>query len=187
MRDRLPRREWDPHDESRLSHRAAELSFNHPTYEGQSEVLRQMLRELASAGDLGSLMHQQPPGGRRHEREIAAHYLRAQRGVPASADNLLLVGGAQQGLDVTVRGLLQAHDAVAVDALTYPGFRMLAELQALDLHAIPPRATGPDLDALDALCERSTPCPRCTTRLAGNWIWRSARHWSRWQGAMTVC
>ena len=45
-------------------------------------------------------------------------------------------------------------DAVAVDALTYPGFRMLAELQDLDLQPVPALDEGPDLDALERLCAR---------------------------------
>lgn len=154
VRDRPQQREWDSGDEARLSADAADLSFNHPTWPGQADLLRSMLRELAASGDLAALMHQQPPGGRRHERRIVAEFLASERGIEADAHRLFLVNGAQQGLDIATRALLGPRDAVAVDALTYPGFKMLAEVQDLALQPVPGLPDGPDLDALDMLCKR---------------------------------
>ncbi|WP_109481108.1 PLP-dependent aminotransferase family protein [Paraburkholderia sp. C35] len=154
VRDRPQQREWDSGDEARLSASAIDLSFNHPTLPGQAGMLRAMLRELAASGDLAALMHQQPPGGRMHERRIVAAYLAKQRGVKAEAERVFLVNGAQQGLDIATRALLEPHDDVAVDALTYPGFRMLADIQRLTLRPVACLDDGPDLQALDALCRR---------------------------------
>lgn len=85
------------------------------------------------------------------------------------AENVLIVSGAQHGLAVTVMGLLRPGDVVAVDALTYSGFKALAALYHLELVAIPCRAEG-------RICKRFTscagsggygrfiPCRRCTIR-----------------------
>ncbi|WP_250528120.1 PLP-dependent aminotransferase family protein [Caballeronia sp. GAWG2-1] len=154
VRDRPQKREWDIGDEARLSGSTADLSFNHPTWPGQADLLRSMLRVLASSGDLAALMHQQPPGGRLHERAIVAKFLAKARGIRVEAEQIFLVLGAQQGLDITTRALLEPHDSVAADALTYPGFKMLAHTQGRDVHAIPTLDDGPDLDALDKLCRR---------------------------------
>lgn len=154
VRDRPPQREWERGDESRLSANAADLSFNHPTWDGQADVLRAMLRELAGSGDLAALMRQQPPGGRLHERRIVASFLETERHIQVAPDQVFLVNGAQQGLDVVTRALLRSHDMVAVDALTYPGFRMVAEAQGLTLKPIPALSDGPDLPALEAMCKR---------------------------------
>jgi DNA-binding transcriptional MocR family regulator len=154
VRDRPQQREWDSADEARLSASAVDLSFNHPTWPGQADLLRTMLRELAASGDLSALMRQQPPGGRHHERRIVADFLAAQRGIQVEENHVFLVNGAQQGLDVATRATLHPHDAVAVDALTYPGFKMLAEVQQLALKPVPGLAGSPDLDALDTLCRR---------------------------------
>ena len=156
VRDRPQERDWDEGDEARLSADAADLSFNHPALPGQAELLRAMLRELAACGDLAALMRQQPPGGRLHERETVARFLAQARGIAAAPQRIFLVNGAQQGLDIAARAVLAPGDAVAVDALTYPGFRMLAQAQGFALKPVPALPGGPDLQALEALC-RSRP------------------------------
>ncbi|MFX1763533.1 PLP-dependent aminotransferase family protein [Paraburkholderia sp. A1RI-2L] len=154
VRDRPVQRDWDSDDEARLNADTADLSFNHPTWPGQADLLRTMLRELASSGDLAALMHQQPPGGRLNERRIVSAFLAKERDIRADADQVFLVGGTQQGLDIATRALLRPHDSVAVDALSYPGFRMLAAQQGLSLQSVPCSADGPDHKTLDMLCRR---------------------------------
>lgn len=130
-----------------------DLNFNYPTLSSQSELLRTALRQLAASGDLDALLRYQPHAGRPHERAIVARHL-SRRGLTLAAENVLLVNGAQQGLAITVMGLLQPGDVVAVDALTYPGFKILAESYHLELVAIPALSDGPDLAALERLCRQ---------------------------------
>ncbi len=151
VRERRVQSEPDAGDEARLSRHAADLSFNHPVDDGQAELLRTALRALASSGDLAALMHQQPPGGRLHERDIVCRFL-AGRGIDASGDRVFIVNGAQQGLDIAVRASLNPHDRAAVDALTYPGFKMVAEAHRITLEAVGCDSHGPDFDALERVC-----------------------------------
>jgi DNA-binding transcriptional MocR family regulator len=130
-----------------------DLSFNYPSLPGQAELLRGALRQLASAGDLEALLRYQPHGGRPHERASVARHL-TSRGLSVAGDQVMLVNGAQHGLATTVMALLQPGDVVAVDALTYPGFKLLAEAHRLELVALPAAGQGPDLDALQTLCKR---------------------------------
>ncbi len=130
-----------------------DLNFNYPSLPGQADLLRTALRQLATSGDLESLLRYQPHGGRPHERAIVARHL-ARRGLTVGADQVAIVDGAQHGLATTVMALLQPGDVVAVDALTYSGFKVLAEAQRLELAPIPAAGQGPDLDALEALCKR---------------------------------
>ncbi|HJV69273.1 PLP-dependent aminotransferase family protein [Ideonella sp.] len=130
-----------------------DLNFNYPSLPGQAELLRSALRQLASSGDLEALLRYQPHGGRPHERAIVARHL-ARRGLAVGADQVAIVGGAQHGLATVVMALLQPGDVVATDALTYPGFKVLAEAHRLELAPIPAAGQGPDLDALEALCKR---------------------------------
>jgi DNA-binding transcriptional MocR family regulator len=130
-----------------------DLNFNYPSLPGQAGMLRSALRQLAAAGDLEALLRYQPHGGRVPERATVARHL-ACRGLTVNADQVAIVGGAQHGLATTVMALLEPGDVVAVDALTYPGFKLLAQAQRLELAPLPAAGAGPDLDALDALCKR---------------------------------
>jgi len=128
-----------------------DLNFNYPSLPGQTELLRNALRALASSGDLQALLRYQSHGGRPHERASVALHLE-QRGLSVPADQVLIVSGAQHGLAVAALAMLQPGDAVAVDALTYPGLKVLAQTQRLELVPLPAGADGPDLDALAQLC-----------------------------------
>jgi len=130
-----------------------DLSFNYPSLPDQADLLRAALRQLAAAGDLEALLRYQPHGGREHERATVARHLTG-RGLAASAETVLLVSGAQHGLTTSAMALLEPGDVVAVDALTYPGFKLAAEANRLELAPIPAAGHGPDLDALVSLCKR---------------------------------
>ncbi|MBC3238290.1 PLP-dependent aminotransferase family protein [Pseudomonas lurida] len=130
-----------------------DLNFNYPSLPGQAELLRTALRQLALSGDLEALLRYQPHGGRPHERAAFARHL-LSRGLSVEADQVLLVSGAQHGLAVTMMALFKPGDVIAVDALTYSGFKVLAETLHLEVVAIPVTPVGPDLDALQALCRR---------------------------------
>ena len=130
---------------------AVDLNFNYPSLPGQADLLRHALREVATSGDLDSLLRYQPHRGRPQDRASIARHLR-RRGITTDPDQVLIVSGAQHGLAITVMAALNAGDVVAVDALTYPGFKVLAHAFHLDLAPIPATTTGPDLDALEKLC-----------------------------------
>jgi DNA-binding transcriptional MocR family regulator len=138
-------------DQHAVADGVADLNFNYPALPGQADLLRDALRRLAAAGDLDSLLHYLPHGGRRHERAIVARHL-LSRGLQVGAENVVIVNGAQHGLAVTAMALLQPGDVIAVDALTYPGFKVLAQAHRLELVPVPSTEKGPDLDALSRLC-----------------------------------
>jgi DNA-binding transcriptional MocR family regulator len=99
-----------------------------------------------------ALLRYQPHAGRQHEQQAVAHHLR-DRGLYTQAANLLLVSGAQHGLAITAMALLHPGDVIAVDALTYSGFKVLAETYRLELAPIPAAGNGPDIEALRQLCK----------------------------------
>jgi DNA-binding transcriptional MocR family regulator len=138
-------------DQHAIAPGMVDLNFNYPSLPGQADLLRDGLRQLAASGDLEALLRYQPHAGRPHERACMARHLVA-RGVMVDAEQVLIVTGAQHGLAITVMALLQPGDVVAVDALTYPGFKVVAEAHRLELAPIPVDARGPDLDAFARLC-----------------------------------
>ena len=142
-------------DQPAMADGVLDLNFNSPSLPGQSDLLRNALRKLASSGDLEALLHYQPHAGRTHERAIIADHLKSRQ-LSVDAEQVLIVSGAQHGLATTVMGLMKPGDVVAVDALIYPGFKAVAEAQHLELAPIPFSEHGPDLDALEQLCQART-------------------------------
>ena len=128
-----------------------DLTFNYPALPRQTDLLRTALRQLASAGDLESLLRYQPHAGRPFERTIIAEHLKS-RGLLVTADTVLIVNGAIHGLAAAAMALMQPGDVLAVDALSYPGIKLVAESCRLELAPIPTAGAGPDLDALESLC-----------------------------------
>ena len=109
------------------------------------------LRELAASGDLEALLRYQPHRGRPQDRATVARHLRLARAAGqrrAGPDRQRLP--ARAGHDG--HGDAAAGDVVAVDALTYPGFKVLAHTLRLELAPLPATPDGPDLDALERLC-----------------------------------
>ena len=130
---------------------AVDLSFNYPMLPGQVEMLRDGLRGIAASGDLESLLQLAPQGGRPHERSVVARHLR-NRGIRVPAEQVLIVNGAQQGLATAVMALLKPGELLAIDALSYPGLKALAQAHRLELCSVPMAAGCTDLDALERLC-----------------------------------
>lgn len=138
-------------DQQVIATDAVDLNFNYPSLPDQADLLRQALRETATSGELDALLRYQPHRGRAQDRASIARHLE-HRGLAVGPDRVLVVNGAQHGLAVTVMATLAPGDVVAVDALTYPGFKVLAQAFRLDLEPLPATAQGPDLDAFEKLC-----------------------------------
>ena len=128
-----------------------DLVFNIPGDAGDADMLRAGLRRLSSAGDLEAMLRYQPHGGRTHERQIIAASLAPVLGsVPT--ENLLITSGGQHGLAIIAFGMFTRGEAIAVDTLTYPGFKSVAALQGLGLVPVEGAGGVMDPDALDRQC-----------------------------------
>lgn len=138
--------------EQRISSDVIDLNFNYPSLPSQTELFRQSLRQLSSVGDLETLLRYQPHIGKQHERSAITQYLQ-HRGISTTSEHIALTSGAQHGLTIAALSLLKPGDVVAVDALTYPGFKILADLYHFEMVALPMSAEGLDLVALSKLCE----------------------------------
>jgi DNA-binding transcriptional MocR family regulator len=138
-------------DQHALGNGIVDLNFNYPLLPDQTELLRAALRQLALAGDLEALLRYQPHAGRAHERAAAARHL-CRAGLSVAEAQVLIVSGAQHGLAITLMTLLHPGDVIAVDTLSYSGFKLLASTLRLEMVAIAAGQNGPDLDALERLC-----------------------------------
>jgi len=104
---------------------------------------------LAEVARDGALLSYGSPFGYRPLRETLARRL-ARRGIPADPDALLVVNGAQQGLDLITRALVDPGDSIAVEDPSYHGALSLLRAHRARLLGIPLDAEGPGLGAFEA-------------------------------------
>lgn len=70
-------------------------------------------------------------------REAIAEYLGAARGIGCTADQIFIVAGSQQGLDLTARALAQPGDAAWFEEPGYPRGRLAFEAAGLRIVPVP--------------------------------------------------
>ncbi len=115
------------------------------------EVLDRVLRREGK-----TLLQYGPAAGHRPLRAYIAERIR-DRGVAADAENVLIVNGSQQGLDLICRSLLDPGDRVALETPTYTIVLPLLAQYHAQMEPIPMTDRGMDLDALETVLERSRP------------------------------
>lgn len=89
--------------------------------------------------------------GYRPLREAIAGYLGGSRGVKCTADQIVVVSGVQQGLDLTVRQLLRPGDGVWMEEPGYLGAREVFQMAGARLTGVPVDEEGLDVEAGDRL------------------------------------
>ena len=82
------------------------------------------------------------------EQQFVFHQWLSKRGIIQSSDDLLFTHGAQQGIYVTLNGLLKAGDTLLHEQNCYPGIRLAAQQLGLNSIGVPLTHDGLDLDAL---------------------------------------
>jgi GntR family transcriptional regulator/MocR family aminotransferase len=88
-----------------------------------------------------------PGSGVPELRELLADELQ-RMGVPASADEIVVTTGSQQGLDLLARALVDPGDTFLVEDVTYAGAIQLLSAAGARLVGVPSDAEGPDLEEL---------------------------------------
>ncbi|MGE5344993.1 MAG: PLP-dependent aminotransferase family protein [Acidithiobacillales bacterium] len=109
-----------------------------------AEAFASLLAEVARDGAL--LAYGSPFGYRPLRESIAGRLLR--RGIPADPDGTLIVNGAQQGLDLITRALVDPGDPVAVEVPSYSLALSLFRAHRARLLGVPLEAGGPEREAL---------------------------------------
>jgi GntR family transcriptional regulator/MocR family aminotransferase len=113
-----------------------------------ARAYRRALRDDPGLLDYGD------PRGEPRLRVALSEMLRASRGLPVLADDVVVTRGSQMALSLLGRALVRPGDVVAVESLGYqPAWRALAQPGA-KLAPVPVDAEGLVVDALAELCER---------------------------------
>jgi GntR family transcriptional regulator/MocR family aminotransferase len=108
------------------------------------------------------------PAGYGPLREALCEYLRRARGLSCDAEQIAIVNGSQQGIDLTARVLLDPGDGAIVEEPHYPGATLTFEAAGARLIRIPVDAQGLDIRKLSQAGARArlayvTPCHQFPT------------------------
>jgi GntR family transcriptional regulator/MocR family aminotransferase len=110
---------------------------------------RRLIPECLGGAEHALSQYGDPAGYRPLRAAISNHVLRA-RGVRCTADQVIIVAGCQEGLNVISRVLLSPGAAVAVEDPCYQGAAGVFEAHHAQLIPIPLDDGGLDIDALAA-------------------------------------
>jgi GntR family transcriptional regulator / MocR family aminotransferase len=88
------------------------------------------------------------PSGYGPLRHAVADHIRAARAVQCEADQVLIVSGSQQALDLIARLLVDPGDVVLVEEPGYPGARAAFAAAGASLLALPVDGDGADIESV---------------------------------------
>ena len=112
-------------------------------------VTRRVRHSLQEASD------DQDPAGYRPLREAIAAHIGVTRGVRCTADQVIVVSGAQAALDLATRILLDPGDMAWIEDPGYPGARGALEGAGAQLVPVPVKEDGLDVGAGRARCPQA--------------------------------
>src|SRR2546425_4061640 len=114
-------------------------------------VLNQVIREEGA-----SLLQYYPAGGYPPLRRYLSTYL-LRFGLEARPEEILIVNGSQQGVDLIARTLVDPGDFVAIEQPTYPRAMQVFRAFGAQLLTVPWQADGPQAEVFERLLERHAP------------------------------
>ncbi|MBX7084725.1 MAG: PLP-dependent aminotransferase family protein [Nannocystaceae bacterium] len=125
-----------------------------PEHDG---VFARALAELSRRPDLPALFDEyKPQPGTREHRAAGARWL-ARAGLTVAAEDVLVCAGAQHALTVALLTLTRPGDAIAVEAVTYPGMLALARSLGRTVVGVAMDDEGMLPQSLDAVCRTRHP------------------------------
>jgi GntR family transcriptional regulator / MocR family aminotransferase len=140
-----------------------DFRYGRPAVDGfPHDVWRRLL--AAHARRVGAdMLGYAPPAGHAPLREALAGYLHRARGVSCDAEQIVIVNGSQQAIDLAARVLLDAGDAAVVEEPHYPGATVTFEALGARLICVATDAQGLDPAQLPPSSSRArlayvTPC-----------------------------
>jgi GntR family transcriptional regulator/MocR family aminotransferase len=138
----LPAMAMPPRPDERLPLATGIPALDHFPWSDWARITARLYRERP----LDALSHGDPLG-ERELREAIAQYLGAARGIACAAEQILVVAGSQQGIDLTARALARPGDAIWIEEPGYPVGRAALQAAALERIPVPVDAEGIDVAA----------------------------------------
>lgn len=124
-----------------------DLQMNYPTLAGQAEDFARLLNEVTAQS--AHLLRIPPYGGWDEHREVAAEWISSD-GYPIPEERVLLCAGGHNAVMVSLLAARLGGKKMAVDELTYPGFKIQAGCLGIELMACAGDRQGMLPEALEA-------------------------------------
>jgi DNA-binding transcriptional MocR family regulator len=119
------------------------------------EEIRRTLRRLSKEPQTGLLEYGHPYGHFALREQLSRRL--GERGVAASAHQIILTDSGTQAIDLICRFLLEPGDTVLIDDPGYFNFQALLRAHRVQLIAVPYTEQGPDVPAMEELLVRHKP------------------------------
>jgi DNA-binding transcriptional MocR family regulator len=134
----------------RMGRRPGVISFSHGILSTEFfpvHHLRDAINTVLDR-DAGKALGYEPPEGYGPLRTAVRDYVSAL-GIRCSSDQVLITGGAQQGIDLVIQALLAEGEMVVTENPTYLGMIDIARTRRVQIHGIEMDAEGIRLDHLE--------------------------------------
>lgn len=145
-----------------------DLALNRPPLQPVQALLAEALSAtLTGSGAAQALLGYEPVGGGGLARSGGAAWL-GLRGITVSAEDVLVVHGAHEGLLASLSALTRPGDKVLCEALNYAGLRRIATVLRIELVGIPIGSDGLDVETFSRVCRDQRPCAAVLTPVTHN-------------------
>ncbi|NLC16513.1 MAG: PLP-dependent aminotransferase family protein [Clostridiales bacterium] len=121
------------------------------------QEVSQIAQELMSGQDAKRILQYGTTQGMYSLRELCVDYVKSFGIDNASPDEILIVSGGQQGLDLACRAFLDKGDTILVEAPTYLAFLQIAAAYEVNIIGVNSVADGIDLDDLEDKIKKHSP------------------------------
>jgi GntR family transcriptional regulator/MocR family aminotransferase len=135
-----------------------DFRYGEPSYRDLPLELWARILGRRARGISARALSYQAPGGALELREALAQYLSRARGVVSSPEQIVIVHGSQQAIDLTTRLLIDPGGRVVIEEPHYSGFAFCLRAAGADLYPVPVDEHGMVTDALDAIDDARLAC-----------------------------
>jgi len=140
--------------EPKIDNSLVEMTRNSPPLGPHSAALADTLRDIADRADCLALVQYREEAGPLVHRQAGQTFMR-RINLEVDADNIVLCGGAQQALSLSLMALTAPGDTILVEAFSYCQFLDAVAFHGRRLHPVEMDEHGVVPEALEEACRTS--------------------------------
>ena len=113
----------------------------------QVEKLKKALDDVLERDGVEALIYSDPLGYLNLRKSINNEFWNGENNL----DNILIISGAQQGIDIVGKSLVNINDNIVVERPTYGGALLVFKLRKANILEIPMESDGPNIEKFELL------------------------------------